>query len=455
MKRILLVGNAPLPDENTKSRPAAGLRTEQFINPLIGYFDLRVVTIAMPECYDEEIKRKEQKHSETYGRLNVSKDDEELIIVIQKICDEFHPDAIIAVNTFPSYIVSQLDTKAPVWADLNGWIMAEAQAQAYKTESNDYLAHYWDMEKSILERADKFSAVSIPQTYAVTGELASLGRLNSESFAYKFVHHIPNATEWFKGEDESAEIDVLKAVPKDAFVLLFVGGYNTWVDEVNLFKGLEEAMSKCQKLFFVSTGGSIERLENKTFEKFKKMVDESEFRDRFVFLGWVETKSIPYIYKRADAGINVDRKCVETLTGARNRINEMMKFGLPIITTLGSEIAQEVEVAGAGIAIPSGQHTDLTEAICEMYEEWHGGDTRQSVRMQSWGKKGQEYIEKHSYKATLSPLLNWLENPRPAPDRGVKVKLGRFGGGSFVSAWRYLRKNGLKKFIQKLRQRLK
>ncbi|MBI4231605.1 glycosyltransferase, partial [Candidatus Peregrinibacteria bacterium] len=448
------VGNSPLPDENTKSRPAAGLRTEQFIKPLIGHYDLRVVTIAMPECYDEEIKRKEQKHSETYRRLNISKEDSALIGSVQKICDEFHPDAIISVNTFPSYIVNQLDTKAPIWADLNGWIMAEAQAQAYKMESNAYLAHYWNMERSILERADKFSAVSVPQTYAVTGELAALGRLNAESFAYKFVHHIPNASEWFKGEDENAEIDVLKAVPKNVFVLLWVGGYNTWIDEVNLFKGLTDAMKKCPNLYFVSTGGSIERLENKTFEKFRKMVDESELKDRFVFLGWVESKSIPYIYKRADAGINVDRKCVETLTGARNRINEMMKFGLPVISTLGSEIAQEVEVAGAGITVASGQHELLTDAICEMYEEWHGGDGRQSTEMLSWSKSGQEYVKKNNYKSSLAPLLNWLENPRPAPDRGVRVKFGGLSGGILSSAWRFFRKNGLKKFIQKLRQRL-
>ena len=42
------------------------------------------------------------------------------------------------------------------------------------------------------------------------------------------------------------------------------------------------------------------------------MIDESEYKDRFKFLGWVETKNIPYIYKRANIGINVDKKCTET-----------------------------------------------------------------------------------------------------------------------------------------------
>jgi len=56
MKKILLVGNCPLPTENTKSRPAAGLRTYQFYKPLANRkdIDLKLVTVAMPECYGKD-----------------------------------------------------------------------------------------------------------------------------------------------------------------------------------------------------------------------------------------------------------------------------------------------------------------------------------------------------------------------------------------------------------------
>ncbi len=515
MKRILLIGNSPLPNENTKIRPAAGLRTWQFLKALEKRCVLRLVTIAMPECYGEGSSHKQQSVTHARGGQGgdnltmvgvanvasatttaISKNDPDLQKKLQTLHDEFQPEAIISVNTYPSCIACGLKSHAPLWCDLNGWIMAEAQAQAYKMDSNDYLSHYFGMESAVLRRADKFSAVSRAQSFALLGELASFGRLNKESFGYKFVEHVPNGIEWFEGEEESVPgqrngnemtrgnsvpgngisshkqqsvtgdnfdwiNDAGNHIPKDSFVLLWIGGYNTWVDEITLFKAVNDAMAKCEKLYFVSTGGEIAGLDNKTFAKFKKMIEESPHKNRFIFLGWVDTAQIPSLYKRAQAGINVDRRCVETLTGARNRINEMMKFGLPVVTTLGSEIAGEVEKVGAGLATKSGDHLALTQAIIEFHEEWRGGGGRETMGFKQYGKNGQEYIRTFcNYETTVKPLLEWLENPRPAPDRNVKVKLGGAGGllgglPSLKTMWTYLKQNGFKKSFEKFLQKVR
>ena len=469
MKRVLIIGNSPLPEENTSSRPAAGLRTNQFLTPLLKkggmvvrdkehafsaetrpQFKVQLVTIAMPECYDQKIEPKEIVKGEHFSHFLVSKDDRSLKGSIQKIHDEFQPEVIIGVNTYPSYIASGLDSLAPLWADLNGWIIAEAQAQASKSESNDYLGHYHKIEQQIIKRADKFSTVSMAQKFALIGELADAGRMNKETFTYEFAHEIPNGTVFFEDEKEileGGEVKKLRNVPEDAFVLLWMGGYNTWVDERTLFKGVEDAMKKCDRLYFVSTGGGIKGLDNKTFASFKKMIEESEFKERFVFLGWVETKAIPYIYKRANAGLNVDRMCVETMTGARNRINEMMKFEVPVITTLGSEISYEAERVNAGIGVPSGRPELLNEAICRMYNLW----LADKKILKGHGRHGREYIKKEcNYDKIQRPLMKWLENPRPAPDQGVDVK---FGSSALIkSGIGYFRKNGLRAFLKKLWQ---
>ena len=482
MKRILIVGSAPLPEDNTKSRPAAGLRTYQFLKPLLRVggtvvdsaenafssarrekYELAIVCIAMPECYDGEPEYKEVRR-DGFTQLTISKNDPSLLERIQALHDELHPDAIVSVNTYPSYIASRLKSRAPLWADLNGWVMAEAQAQAYKTGANDYLPHYYKMEESILKRADKLSAVSEAEGHALLGELASAGRLNKESFGYRFVEHIPNGTEWFEGELSSSGLtrgsrgndkdeerqdsrlrgndNLFEDVPEDAQVLLWLGGYNTWVDEVTLYKGVVAAMEECEKLYFVSTGGDIEGLDNKTFAKFREMIEKSEFRDRFVFLGWVDTDAIPYIYRRADFGINVDRRCVETLTGARNRINEMMKFGLPVVTTLGSEISYEVERYGTGLTVKNGKYQELAEAIISIYKA-----------KGRYGEEGRKYIkEECNYEKVQRSLLKWLENPRPAPDRGINLNLRR--GIGVKGGFKYLRENGFKKTFKKLGQKL-
>lgn len=506
MKKILLVGNCPLPSENTKSRPAAGLRTWQFLEPLkalarTGEIRLVSALIAMPECYggasagraSEGAEGKshedgtvtkglragpwdaERSEASNYKEYVVDKSDAQMQSFIQGLCNENDFDVIVAVNTFPSYIASGLKCGAPLWCDLNGWIMAEAQAQAYKTATNDYFPHYFEMEKRVILRGDKFSAVSEPQSFAIYGELAAFGRSGRESFGYKFVEHVPNGTEDFEGERSRAESEallhskvlvsdsergrgelsepsraVIKDLPAHAFALLWLGGYNTWADEHTLFKGLELAMNKCEKLYFVSTGGAVQGLEDKTFARFKEMIDGSKHKDRFTFLGWVKTKDIPSIYGRADAGLNVDRKCLETSTGARNRINEMMKFGLPVITTEGSEISGEVAKYETGTVAESGNHEDLGRAIIEMYEEWRGGGEHASEKFKNYGKNGRKYIlEKCNYEVTTAPLFDWLKNPLMAPDRGLRVE-----GGKIKMALRYLRERGLLQFLKKLWQRI-
>ncbi len=505
MKKILLVGNCPLPEKNGQVRPAAGLRTWQFLKPLKemarrGEIELVSLLIEMEgrgreatrEARDErmgaeragasEAGASEARASEAraegahYREYTVDKNDPKLQTFVQGIYDggpapagedrnggeasaasragsQF--DAIIAVNTFPSYIVSNIrcnNGRAPLWCDLNGWIMAEAQAQAYKMGNNDYLPHYFEMEKKILLAGDKFSSVSVAQSHAIIGELAVMGRIGRESFGYEFVEHVANGTENFEGEDTKNKDFEIKKLPNDAFALLWMGGYNTWVDEHTLFQALEVAMKKCEKLHFVSTGGAIKGLEEKTFNRFKEMIEGSNYKERFNFLGWVETNEIPSIYKRADAGINVDRKCLETLMGARNRINEMMKFGLPVITTEGSEIAYEVKKYEAGITVASGDHEKLAEAICSMYEEWRGGEERASEKYRTYGRNGQKYIEENcNYKVTIEPVIEWLKSPKSAPDKGNFIKLE---GGKIKMLFRYLRENGIKKLLTKIWQKV-
>ncbi len=442
MRKILLVGNCPLPEENTKSRPAAGLRTYQFFEALInaGFF-VKLVTIAMPECYEKNSPLVNEE-TDSFSRISLSKDDPRLIKKIQQIYDDFDPEAVVSVNTYPSYITSGIRINCPVWADLNGWIMAEAQAQAYKIRSNAYIPHYSKMQKWILRTADKFSSVSMGEKYALLGELASLNRLNRESFGYDFVDLIPNATKFFDNEifEDDSKMPFnqkIKEIDENAFILLWMGGYNTWVDETTLFDAVEDAMSVYEDIYFVSTGGEIPGLDNETFNRFKMMVDKSVFKDRFVFLGWVDSAEIPSLYKRADIGLNVDRMCVETITGARNRINEMMKFGLPVLTTAGSEISYEVAVNNAGIVVPSGKHEALAYSILKMYEE------KGTPQFAKYGEAGMEYTQKNDYTTTVKPLLHWLKNPTPAPDRGVRIN-------KYMRFIKYLKENGIKKSLKKL-----
>lgn len=446
MLKIVLIGNGPLPNESCKSRPAAGLRTYQFLNAIARQgrdfdADLTLIKIVMPECYEIEPKFEAKVKDNGHDIFTISKNDPQLLRRMQGIIEEKDPDVVVSVNTYPSYLASKLSMRACFWADLNGWIMAEGAIQAYATGSNDYLPHYYRMEKSILKRADKISVVSMVQKGATLGELAFLGRINKDTALHDFVVHVPNVA--FGCEENLIEnVEIAAKIPDGAFLCLWAGGYNTWVDEVTLFKGMEFAMKENKNVYFVSTGGEIAGLENKAFENFKKMVDESEFKERFVFLGWVETKFMPFVYKIAHLGLSVDLDCIETYTGARNRINEMMKYGLPVVTTLGSEIADEVVNCGAGIGVKSGDFEALGRAIVKM-----AGAS--AAQVNSYGGAGLSYTKENDYGKVMAALNEWLKKPEHAPDYGSAVRLEGFRA-HFSSAWRYLRQKGVRKFLSRI-----
>ena len=101
---------------------------------------------------------------------------------------------------------------------------------------------------------------------------------------------------------------------------------------------------------------------------FQKRVAESRFHERFHLLGWIPSEQVPSLLSEANMGINVDRFCIETETGARNRINEMLRFGLPIVTTAGSEIAEYIEQYGAGKTCPSGSSEEIAQALITLGE---------------------------------------------------------------------------------------
>jgi glycosyltransferase involved in cell wall biosynthesis len=439
MNQLLLVGEAPLPDSQGAIRTAAALRTWHFLIPILGLkIPTTLLTINPEQTINKVLTKKTNKD---FQHLSIPKNESLAIKTLRKLFKTKKYKAVVGINNYPSFIVAKANPQIPFWADLNGWLMAEAQAQAGVIQNDAFLPFLWQREKKILTKCDKISTVSSPQKYAILGELAALGRLNSTTHNYNFISVIPNATEKFP-TDTIQPNHVLfrgKKIPADAFVIAFIGGYNTWVDEITLFKGVAGAIKKNEKIHFVSTGGAIQGLNNITFKNFLYLIDHSPFAHHFHFLGWVKTKDIPHVYTESDCGINVDKICTETLTGARNRINEMLKFELPVITTLGSEIAEELKSHHIGLTCASGNHQQITQAILKLADDHDLGA--------ELAQKGKKYWRHYcSYQYTLKQLLAWLNQPTFAPKTIVNISHQSKIQASFL----YLKQQGWKGILRRI-----
>jgi len=331
-------------------------------------------------------------------------------------------DAIVAVNTYPAMLVAALPTRLPVWSDLNGWVMAEAQTIAQRDQSEDILRWAWRQEKAAIWRADRLSVVSQGQRHATYGELASLGRLGLSTNDPSWITVVPNAcapqhvavgvemlARLARGETASITVD---DAPPGARWALWSGGFNTWTDIDALTTGLEKALSEEPLLHLAVTGGAIDAYHEAGYEAFKKWREASAHRERVRLLGWLPTEEMLAWYARADVGLNFDARTLEVEFGARNRLTNMAASGLAIVSSRGAEVADELEEDNAGYFFPTGSAEGLARAL---YAAIHDRDlTGMRVRAH------RAAITRYTDARTIAPLLEWLNSPKLAWDNAQR-----------------------------------
>jgi len=409
MPHFLVFGIGPIPLEGSRLFHAGGNRAWHLTDALrsaghrVTLLCMRVTSHDNP---DREIHRLEQSDL-TYvsvDEVTHFADDG----FLREFVEQVKPDALVGACAYPAARAAAIAGDLPLWVDLHGYNMGEAQAKAFRDGEDGYRFHYLDRYRPALERGDRFSVTSEPHRHALIGELGILGRLNRFTFGEDLIHTIPIG--W-------ALVPVLRKprrTASDPLIVYWSGGFNTWCDVETMVRGLNSAMDRDQRIRFLSTGGAIDGHDEKTYPEFLKRVESSPHRGRFDTRGWVPTEELPGIQEVADLGINVDRFCYETLIGARNRITEMMARGIPVLSTLGSEISHVLRREFLGLTAPIGEPGQLAEQM--LWAADHPDD------IQSMAHSAREFFERnYTYSATAKPLTDWAEEPVRSGDGGRGV----------------------------------
>lgn len=427
MSKILVVGTGPLLEKGVRSFSAHCLRTWHLVQPLLAAgHEIRLFTLPI---YSDEPETQLHRGVEdrVYDGLAYQAfrncDDGFNQARLLEAAREFRPDALLGINSYPSRMLADCPYPAPMWADLNGSVVIEGQVKAAVYGNNSMLGFYWAMEEAPLRRCDKFSAVAMRQLYALHGELAAVGRLNRHTLNYTFAGHIPNAHNPAMADIALRPLAELapvrevrgKLIPENAFVVLWSGGYNAWADLDFLLAGLEGAMEACPDLYFVSTGGPIHGHDDLTYPRWQKMTRRSRFHDRIKLLGWIDAEQVPSVWKQADLGLCVDARNFETMFGARNRTINMLAAGLPVLTTTGAEISEELTRAGCALPCGSDSPDQLAQALIRAAGDRDG--------LRAVAERGRAYTLQHfTYASTTRELLAWMAAPEFAPDNLVKLR---------------------------------
>ncbi len=410
--RILVIGFSPLPFEKERRLGALSFRTWHVAQALLeAGHEVTVVGVRITGAYEDEenrppVVRLRGRYFTYYSAAHSAFEDSSFL---QRLCEQFNPHAIVTVHAYPTWVASHLQTEIPLWADLNGYVITEAQARAAVTGDEKALAEAWEWERAALARADAFSVVSARQKYALIGEMAAVGRLKGSNYGQDQIYHLPNAVEPDPYRHTKAVLRG-KLVRERDFVVLWAGGYNTWTDVETLFRGVTAAMREEPRLKFVSLGGAMPGRDETTFYHFRTLVAESEFADRFIFTGWVPTEEVPNYYFESDVGINMDRYSYEMLIGCRYRILDMLRAGLPVVTTLGTEISQIVEQERLGATFTPGEAKGLKQALLDL--------ARDETRRRRSAHRARDYVLKNRLvHEVMKPLVRWAADPQPSPDR--------------------------------------
>jgi glycosyltransferase involved in cell wall biosynthesis len=298
----------------------------------------------------------------------------------------------------------------PLWLDFNGHPMAERQAMAFVFDCDEGLIGQWDYVIPSLLRGDRFSTCSSAQRLALIGELGSVGRLGRWNEGDDLVFPVPPVPVFTEFAPSSTHIVRGKVVPEDAFIVLWSGGYNTWADPITLGHGIISAMERNPRIHYVSTGGAIAGHDERTFGRFREIVDNAPCADRFHFVGWVPLRDMSAFYTESDVAVCCDRRGLEVELGHRNRIQEWVCARLPVASTDLCELTHELAVRNLMDAFQPGDDIALAECILRLAGEPIENRRERTERAREW------VLERYSPENVFRPLIEWASRPYRAND---------------------------------------
>ena len=331
--------------------------------------------------------------------------------------------ALVGVTAYASSVALRLDLGVPMWADLFGDLMAEAQAKASACGDDSCLVHFWSLLSPVLTHADRFSAVSSAQADALVGQLGLCGRLSAATSGESMVAVLPCGAEVdaprseedegsADGREGSEEVGLRgRELPADAHILLWSGGFNTWCDIDTLTKGFACAAAADPRMHWVVTGGSIPGHEEASYRRFLHSKHLRNCADRVHCLGWVDSRLLATYYREADLGVVIERDLYERRFGSENRAVHWMAHGLPFVTTALSELGDLACENGAAFRVQPGSAKSLSQTLSYCFAD--------EGRIRSAGVAARRLAEQRfDYSTTTAPLLEWVADPRRAGDFG-------------------------------------
>ncbi len=433
-KRVFLVGSGPLPVQDPDELGFPALRARQFLIALLEAGHEVAMAALVSGGTDDAGGRPWRRQLEQPTAMGARKlhyhpvrhDEPGAFLSLRDLRHEFEPDVVVSAGPFaPMAGGARAAGAEPLWIDVPGDPMSEAQLRAFRSGSHDPVHRYRQVLSLAVTRGDMFSVISSSQRAVLIGALGLAGRLTAREMGSELVHVVPPSLEGlYRDCPPETPQTLLSGIAPDDFSVLFCGGYNTWLDDQTLLKGLLKAMDTDEHIHLVSTGGALNNHHEGAYQRFRKLAERSKHARRFHFLGWVPTRHLAAIYQACDLAVNMDMPCYEAEFGSRTRLLDAMERGLPAASTVTCDLTRELREVEGFFPLQVGDPDLLSSLLVRL-----GGEKRRRISgntqgvtdglaaVGSLGRVPWSFVQpRYSIDTTTRALLDWVADPRSTHD---------------------------------------
>lgn len=311
-----------------------------------------------------------------------------------------------------------------------------------------------------LARGDFFMCASERQRLFWLGHLASIGRVNPQTYVDDPTLAALIAVVPFGLPDEppapgqAVMKGVMDGIGADDKVILWSGGLYDWFDPMVLIRAMALLRQTHPDVHLVFMGASNPNPsvgEMPIVDEVRGLARELGLLDTTVHIkdGWVAYDDRHHYLLEADLGVSTHHAHVETALSFRTRILDFLWSGLPMVVTDGDFFADLVRDRGLGDVVAPGDPDGLARAIRQLLDN----DAARADAHLNVSAVGREF----TWSTVLEPLMRYLENPQPAPDLTGKARSSRSRHGlvrDLARTWKYLRSSGPRAVLIKVRSRL-
>ncbi len=403
--KICVVGTGPWPLEEGATVTGPSIRLRQFIEPLqAARHD--ILGILLEDQSRKNIPIPDAIDAQSFTPEQILKPE-----LLAEECDLNFVGLVCGVGSLmPAAAAARLaeHLNVPCWIDFFGDPLAELHAsQLRQGGALDLTArdHIWKFVRECLLRGDAFSAVSLPQRYALMGQLGLLGRYGSNWDICKRIHEIPCGVpdNWTEPQErpEFPPSLIKKGYQEGLKYLFFGGSWNVWLDEVTMGMAVKEALEKDEELHFVScgipTGPAGQQIKDALFSPLEGFVESGRIIDLHPNDNYSENNLLAH----AGACLSLDRSIPEAELGSRNRLLSMIRWGArPVVTVeAGIEAILVAEDLASGVFEPNISRTaQEILAACSRTPEQREDDRQRGVR----------WLRNVEFSKTLEPLVSYI-----------------------------------------------